>query len=70
MSDLKERIIQRETSKPGMRGKINAKCCECIYDDLGGNGTWRQQIEACESFKCPLHAVRPTSKQSSEDAGS
>lgn len=60
MTTLKDQIIKREASKPGMRGKVNAKCCECIYDDLGGNGTWRQQVAACGAVKCSLHAIRPT----------
>lgn len=63
MSNLKARVIAREASKPGMRGKVNAKCCECIYDDLGGNGTWRQQTEACVATDCPLWVIRPTSSR-------
>ena len=66
MSDLKAKIIARESAKSGMRGKVNAKCAECIYDDLGGNGTWRQQTEACTATECPLWPIRPTS--SKEDA--
>ena len=61
MNELKDKVIQRESAKPGMRGKVNAKCAECIYDPIGGQGTWRQQIEACSAFICPLHAIRPTS---------
>ena len=42
-----------------LRSAINAKCKECIYDPVGGKGTWRQQVEACTSRSCPLFAVRP-----------
>lgn len=33
MSDHKTRLIHREAGKPGFRGKVNAKCIECVYDD-------------------------------------
>ena len=66
METLKNKIIARETAKTGMRGKVNAKCCECIYDEIGGKGTWRQQVEACSAVKCPLYSIRPTSKQEGE----
>lgn len=59
--DVQE-LINKQASKPGFRGKINAKCIDCIYDDAGGaGGTWRQQVEACTSYKCPLYSVRPVS---------
>lgn len=37
---------------------IEEYCKECIYDDLVP-GTWRDQVEACTSVKCPLYEVRP-----------
>ena len=43
------------------RDAINAKCKECIYDPIGGSGTWRAQTEACTSRDCPLFPVRPVS---------
>ena len=46
--------------KPGLRASINAKCKDCIYDNLG-EGNWRQQVSACTSEDCPLYAVRPIS---------
>ena len=55
-------IIFKQASKPGLRGKINAKCVECIFDPIGGGGTWRQQVEACTSMTCPLWVVRPRSE--------
>jgi hypothetical protein len=39
---------------------INEKCRECIYDS-SCPGTWRQQIAACTSPKCPLFPYRPLS---------
>lgn len=48
-----------------LRAAINAKCKECIYDPLSGGGTWRQQVEACTSYKCPLFPVRPVAARPS-----
>ena len=45
-----------------MRKAINEKCKECIYDPMPGNGTWRQQVEACTSKSCPLYEFRPKSE--------
>ncbi len=44
-----------------LRAAINAFCKSCIYDPIGGSGTWRQQVEACTSYRCPLYPVRPKS---------
>ncbi len=44
-----------------LRKAINNKCIECIYDPIGGPGSWRQQVEACTSKNCPLFPVRPLS---------
>lgn len=53
-----------------LRGAINAKCRECIYDPEAGRGTWRQQVAACTSTRCPLFPVRPlpTVRESTEMA--
>lgn len=59
--DRKSEIIHRLASKPGKRGKIDAKCCECIYGPAQV-GTWRLQVEKCTSRACPLYSVRPTSE--------
>jgi hypothetical protein len=37
---------------------IAAKCKECIYDELD-QGTWRQQVKACDMESCALHPYRP-----------
>ena len=47
-----------------LRKAIKAKCHECIYDPIGGNGKWRQQVEACTSWDCPLFPVRPITNKS------
>lgn len=60
------KIIHREVSKAGLRGKINAKCAECIYDPYQP-GTWLKQVEICTSKGCPLYDVRPSSKAKSGD---
>lgn len=44
-----------------LRAAINAKCRECIYDPIGSRGAWRQQVDACTSYGCPLYQVRPRS---------
>ena len=57
-----EELIAREAGKPGLRGKVNAKCISCIYDPKSGGGTWKQQTEACLVNTCPLYEVRPRSQ--------
>ena len=47
--------------KRSMRKAINEMCKACIYDPVGGGGTWRQQVEACTAKGCPLYDYRPTS---------
>lgn len=41
---------------------INAFCRACIVDDRPGNGTWRQQTQACGSESCALWVYRPISR--------
>lgn len=43
-----------------LRAAVNATCKKCIYDELGGQGTWLNQVANCTSFSCPLYSVRPT----------
>ena len=40
------------------RKAIDAKCKECIYDPYY-EGTWREQVENCTSYSCPLYPLRP-----------
>lgn len=63
--DHRTKIIEREAKKAGFKGKINAKCCECIYDPLA-EGTWRKQVENCTSFTCPLYSIRPVPAKGKE----
>lgn len=46
-----------------LRKAINAMCKDCIYDPIGGTGTWRKQVLECTSYKCALHPYRPTPYQ-------
>jgi len=48
-----------KAARPSLRVAINEKCRECIYDPIGGNGTWVQQVRDCTSGTCPLFDVRP-----------
>lgn len=49
-------------NKHSLRDAINAKCKDCIYDPLSGQGAWREQVTACTATGCPLYPVRPKSK--------
>lgn len=57
----RDALTARESAKSGLRGKINAFCISCIYEEGGGGGNWREQVEACTAPKCPLFPVRPVS---------
>jgi len=37
---------------------IDTKCKDCIYDPEE-DGTWRQQVKACDIESCALHPYRP-----------
>jgi len=56
------KTINRLASKAGLRGKIDAKCAECIYDPYS-EGTWRKQVEKCTSRTCPLFPIRTKSSK-------
>ena len=58
--DNREILIHKMAEKPGLRGKLDAKCIECIYDPYQP-GTWRFQVEECTSPDCPLYLVRAKS---------
>lgn len=58
----RQKVIQAQASRRGYRGKVNAKCVECIYDPISGGGTWREQVAACASTKCPLWPIRAASR--------
>jgi hypothetical protein len=65
--DRRKQLITQHASRTGLRGKVNAKCIDCIFDPHGGGGSWRQQVEACTSTTCPLYEVRPTSSTETGD---
>ena len=65
MKDYKQELISKNTSKAGFKGKVTAKCIECIYDECS-TGSWRKQVTECTSKGCPLYEIRPTSSISSE----
>lgn len=59
-NDLSKNLIRKMASKAGLRGKIDAKCYDCTYDELAP-GTWRKQVENCPIVDCPLFSVRSQS---------
>jgi len=54
----REKYIEIHASKAGLRGKVNAMCISCVYDEHV-SGTWRNQTENCTVTLCPLWEVRP-----------
>ena len=54
-------LIQKQASKAGLRGKLNAYCISCVYDELAP-GNWRKQVGNCTVADCPLYPVRPRSE--------
>ncbi len=54
----KQDLIKKMVRKAGLRGKVDAKCCDCSYDPLD-SGSWRKQVEQCAIVDCPLHSIRP-----------
>jgi len=52
----------------GLRGRVNAHCVTCVYDDLEP-GTWRQQVAQCSVSSCPIWEVRAKSKSTVDIGG-
>jgi hypothetical protein len=52
-------------ARRGLRAAVDAMCRACIYDPVGGAGTWRQKVQACTSTGCPLFGVRPMAVEDS-----
>jgi hypothetical protein len=65
---LRDKVIERESKKAGLKGKIRAFCCHCIYDPYS-DGTWLKQVENCTSSHCPLFTVRPVPSSNKEAIG-
>ena len=64
MQDYHDPTLAPQTSrrnglKMSLRGAINAKCRDCIYDPRSGGGTWREQVAQCSVISCPLWPLRP-----------
>ena len=55
-----------KAKRVSLRKTIDKMCKYCIYDTIGGDGTWRQQTEACTDTYCPLYEVRPISDSSGD----
>ena len=56
----KQKVIDRLVKKGGLRALVDAKNCDCTYDELD-TGTWRKQVEDYPSVECPLFSVRAMS---------
>jgi hypothetical protein len=65
---LRDKVIERESKKAGLKGKIRAFCCHCIYDPYS-EGSWLKQVENCTSSHCPLFTVRPVPSSKKEASG-
>jgi hypothetical protein len=61
VSDNGIEFVAKRKRTPSRKAAIDAFCKQCIYDPEGGTGTWRQQVEACTTTRCPLYPVRPVS---------
>jgi hypothetical protein len=57
--DYKQNLVDKLAGKPGLRGRIDAHCIDCVYDPCQG-GTWRKQVENCTCKTCQFHPVRAT----------
>jgi hypothetical protein len=57
---VSEPVTKEKRTRGSMRAAINAFCKGCIYDQHQP-GTWRQQVEACTSYRCALYQFRPIS---------
>lgn len=55
-------ITGQEHPRLSLREAVDAKCRECIYDELEP-GRWKQQVAACTATSCPLYPVRPLPRQ-------
>ena len=53
----RDELIAKHTAKKGLRGKIDAHCISCVYDESQA-GYWTQQVQWCTVTSCPLYTVR------------
>jgi len=52
-------VTEEPKRRVSFRAAVNRMCKACIYDPIGGSGTWREQVRDCTSPGCPLYEVRP-----------
>lgn len=52
--------MMNRTHKSSRKLAIEQHCKACIYDPVGGTGSWRQQAANCTSKNCALWPFRPT----------
>jgi hypothetical protein len=55
----KQTLLDKQNSKAGLGGKINANCIDCVYAHIDA-GSWRKQVENCCDYSCQLYSLRPT----------
>lgn len=55
---IPEASAQGEAKPRSLRGAIDAKCRQCIYDPKAP-GRWREQVQGCTVASCPLYEYRP-----------
>ena len=53
----RDELIAKHTAKKGLRGKVDAHCISCVYDDTQ-KGYWGEQVRLCSVVSCPLFSVR------------
>ena len=54
--------ISEKPVRKSLRAAVDANCKECIHDPAD-SGTWREQVEQCTSYQCPLFDLRPKSRR-------
>ena len=58
----KQQLIKEQVDAGTLRGAVNAYCIDCIYDNHEP-GSWRQQVNNCDTRKCPLYLDRAKSSK-------
>lgn len=43
---------------PSRKKAIDDMCKQCVYDKKA-TGTWREQVQNCCGYTCPLYELRP-----------
>ena len=53
----RDELIAKHSAKAGLRGKVDAHCISCVYDE-SQTGYWGKQVQGCSVVSCPLFPVR------------